>query len=488
MLARAVRPTRPQLLLLAAVAAGAALRFATLDQQSFWIDEGYTVRLLRMDLSGLLHGIPRTEETPPVYYALAWLWTRAFGTGEVGVRSLSALFGTATIPVAYLLGRRLASVRAGVVVAALAAFSPLLVWYSQEARAYALLLLLAGVSTLLALAARERGGRALAGWAAVAALTLATHYFAVFVVVPQAAWLLLAARPRRAAVWAVGGVGAVGAALLPLAIDQAGNRGARFIGDTGLGERIAQLPKQFLVGYDSPSEVVFTVLAATAAAIALTFAVTRTDPGDRRGVRIAAIGLAVTVGLPLVVALAGADYFIARNAIAGWLALGLLLAIGLGATRARRAGPLLAAGVCAVFLAAVIEVDANPSYQRDDWRGAARALGPATVPRALVVTPLNGLVPLRLYTPRLERFPDQGVARAAEVDLLAVAQRRAGQAPRPPRPPTPRVPGFQLALRLDRPTFTLIRLRAPVVASFSLERLTGLRLDPAAADVLVQQP
>jgi 4-amino-4-deoxy-L-arabinose transferase-like glycosyltransferase len=483
-----VRPTRPQLLVLAVVAAGAALRFATLDVQSFWIDEGYTVRLLRMDLSGLLHGIPRTEETPPLYYVVAWLWTRAFGTGEVGVRSLSALLGAATIPVAYLFGRRLLSHRAGITAAALAAFNPLLVWYSQEARAYSLLVLLAAASMLLAIEAGDRGGRALPGWAAVSALALATHYFALFVVVPEAAWLLLRAPVRRRAAWAVAGVGAVGAALLPLAVDQAGNRGARFIADTGLGARIAQVPKQFLVGYDSPSEVAFTVAAGVIAAVALTFAWTRTDEPERRGAQVAALLLAASVGVPLLVALAGADYFIARNVIAGWLPFGVLLAAGLAARRARRLGPPLAAAMCAIFLAAVVEVAANPEFQRDDWRAAARALGPPTVPRALVVRPLNGLVPLSLYAPRLRGFRGRGVARVAEVDLLAVAERRAGQTPRPPRPPTPRVPGFRLALRLDRPTFTLIRLRAPAPAAFSLDRLTGLRLAPGAVDVLLQQP
>src|SRR5437763_6566136 len=173
------RLTRPQLVLLGLVATGAALRFATLETQSFWIDEGYTVHLLRGSLSGLVHGIPRTEETPPLYYALAWLWTRPFGTAEAGVRSLSALFGTATIPVAYLLARRLASQRAGLVAAALTAFNPLLVWYSQEARAYALLVLLSGLSILLFLRALDSGSRrTLVQWAIVSALTLTPHYFA----------------------------------------------------------------------------------------------------------------------------------------------------------------------------------------------------------------------------------------------------------------------------------------------------------------------
>src|SRR5437764_12871770 len=93
------RLTRPQLVLLALVAAGAALRFATLATQSFWIDEGYTVHLLRGGLGHVFSGIPRTEETPPLYYVVAWLWTRPFGTGEAGVRSLPALLGTATLPV-----------------------------------------------------------------------------------------------------------------------------------------------------------------------------------------------------------------------------------------------------------------------------------------------------------------------------------------------------------------------------------------------------
>lgn len=76
------------------------LRFATLDVQSFWLDESVTVGLVREDLGGMLSAIPDSESTPPLYYVLAWGWAKLFGTGEVGLRSLSALFGTATVPVA----------------------------------------------------------------------------------------------------------------------------------------------------------------------------------------------------------------------------------------------------------------------------------------------------------------------------------------------------------------------------------------------------
>src|ERR671938_379746 len=126
-------------LLIALTLAGAALRFATLDVQSFWYDEAVTAGLVRHDLWGMLDKIPGSESTPPLYYVLAWLWTRVFGSGEAGVRSLSALLGTLAIPVFYLTARELTrSERAAVAVAALAAFNPFLVWFSQEARTYAL--------------------------------------------------------------------------------------------------------------------------------------------------------------------------------------------------------------------------------------------------------------------------------------------------------------------------------------------------------------
>src|SRR6186997_646624 len=152
---------------------GAVLRFPTLDRQSFWLDELVTASLLDRSLGGALGEIPRTEATPYLYYVVAWLWSSVFGLGEVGLRSLSALAGTATIPVAYGAGVVLVSRRAGLVTAALVATSPFLVWYSQEARSYALFALL-GTASVLTFGLALRGDRRwLAGWAVVCALMLA---------------------------------------------------------------------------------------------------------------------------------------------------------------------------------------------------------------------------------------------------------------------------------------------------------------------------
>src|SRR5207247_2163019 len=134
-----------------------------------------------------------------------------------------------------------------------------------------------------------------------------------FVVVPEAAWLLLRVPARRAAAWAVAGVGAVGGALLPLAIHQSHNEGARFIEGTAIGSRIGQVPKQFLVGYALPAQAVFTAAAGALAVVALVFVLTRTEARARRGTAVATSFVGFAVGAPLLVAIAGADFFITRN-------------------------------------------------------------------------------------------------------------------------------------------------------------------------------
>src|SRR4051795_433531 len=95
-------------LLAGIVLAGALLRFLTLDVQSYWLDEAATVNLLHKSFGSMISGVASGESTPPLYYVLAWVWAKVFGTGEFGLRSLSALIGTATIPLAFALGVRVA--------------------------------------------------------------------------------------------------------------------------------------------------------------------------------------------------------------------------------------------------------------------------------------------------------------------------------------------------------------------------------------------
>src|SRR3954453_11590901 len=183
-------------MLLALVAAAAALRFTRIGPQSFWLDESYTVDLVQRPFGDMLSGVASDESTPPLYYVLAWLWEKVFGHGEAGLRSLSALFGTLAVPAAWRAAREwFGSPRAGLVAAALVAVNPFFVWYSQEARSYSLLVFATALSIwALARALKDPTRRNLALWAGAAVLALLSHYFAGFVVVAEAAWLLYAQR------------------------------------------------------------------------------------------------------------------------------------------------------------------------------------------------------------------------------------------------------------------------------------------------------
>lgn len=396
--------TRGERLALAAiVGAGIALR-APLGLQSLWFDEGQTVDVLHRGLGGVLtSAVPDTQNFPPLYFALAWLWTRVFGSGDVGLRSLSAVCGVLTIAAAYWAGSVLAARRVGLALAALAATSPLLVWYSQEARPYALLVALSTLSLALFGRARERpdAGR-LVAWAACCAAALATHYFAVFVVAPEAALLLLAHRRARAALGAVAGLAAVGAALLPLALHQRASGRGESIATSPLADRARTLPNRFLLGEQGdPSgdygRVHLLLYALAPLALAGLWWAWRRSEGRARSAALA--GLVVGgcgVAVPLALAVVGEDYVVDRNLLAAWAGLALLLACGLAASRA---GLAVLALIAALSAAVVVAVDATPRLRRDDWRAVARQLCVPHPARALVVTPFHSLPALRRYLP-----------------------------------------------------------------------------------------
>ena len=77
-------------ILLAIVIVGAVARFATLSSQSYWLDEATTVHELGLSFGAMLHSWSSVEADPPLYFLIAWPWSRVFGLGEAGVRSLSA--------------------------------------------------------------------------------------------------------------------------------------------------------------------------------------------------------------------------------------------------------------------------------------------------------------------------------------------------------------------------------------------------------------
>ena len=451
---------------------GAVLRFYRLGHQGFWFDEANTALLVHFSPGKMLGLIPQTESTPPLYYCVAWMWARVFGYGETGLRSLSAVCGVLMVPVVYAAGARLVSRRAGVIAAALATCSPLLIWYSQEARSYQMLALLSAVSLLAFAYARvSPTPRVLVLWVVASALALATHYYAVLAVVPEAFWLLWIWRSRRPVQVAVGVVGLCGLGLIPLAISQHGTGRGNWISHAPFGRRLGQIVPQFVSGLDGPAHGVFEPVALVVVVLVLVLLFWRASVVERRGALVAG-GLALAgFVLSLLLVVVGFDDLLTRNMLAIWAACALLVAGGLAVRRPLGVGVGAAVVLCVMGVVTAVGVAFDRGYERPDWRVVARALGTHAPSggRAILVQHYRDLLPLSLYMPRLQFWRGGGAVRVREFDVVSFTSPASagfcwwGSACNLwPSAAQPRyaVPGFREVSRRRELQFTVIRMVA----------------------------
>ena len=143
---------------------------------------------------------------------------KAFGGSDLAVRSLSGVISVATLPVAWVAGRRFGGRSVAWMVLLLVASAPFAIYYGTEARMYSLVMFL----TACGFVALDRAVRAprvgnLVATAVVTTALLYTQYWAVYLLATVAVWLLwqgwwprAAAPRRRGARFSLGAV-AVGA-------------------------------------------------------------------------------------------------------------------------------------------------------------------------------------------------------------------------------------------------------------------------------------
>jgi mannosyltransferase len=475
-------------LLVGIVALAALLRFATLDARSFWVDEGVVINLVNRGFGDMVSDlVTGTEGTPPLYYMLAWAWTEVFGTGEVGLRSLSAVLGTAVVPVAYLAGRELVGSRVGLVAAVFAAASPIFVWHAQDGRSHSLALLLAGVGFVFFLRALRQGRRSdYAWWAVSSGVALFSHYYTAFAVAPEALLLLLFGPARRLSWAAVMGVVAAGLAVVPIALAQRGNVDRTYELYGPLGKRLVQTPAQLLVGEQPPLQRGSAVVAALLVLVGLWALLRHATGRERNGAAIAlTVGIVGVVAM-LAAAAVGVDYISARNVLPTFFPLLLVAACGFAALRAPPATVAVGAVLVALWLAIDLVTAGVPKFEREDWRGAAEALGPATADRAVVVTPYPGRQAMRVYLEGSR--PLRSGARVSEIDVVGLPPlfRRVGVTPSPPRPAAdpPAPPGFRRVERREGEYFTVLRYRASRALPVDRAELSRMRLGDAAPSII----
>jgi len=176
------------------------LRIARLDFQPLWWDEGWTVYFATSDIPSM---VARTaiDIHPPFYYLLLHLWILFLGSSPFAIRFFSLLVGVISLPLIFLVARRLFNPSVGLFATLVWAVAPFPIYYSQEARMYALVTFLGLLSTCFALQIGKRlkeGQTPIGLWAGYILTTTAaayTQYYGAFI--PLAQTLYILARRNR---------------------------------------------------------------------------------------------------------------------------------------------------------------------------------------------------------------------------------------------------------------------------------------------------
>jgi hypothetical protein len=333
-------------------------------------------------LGDVLSAVHDTEKTPPLHFLLAWASAK-IGDPTLWVRLPSLLAAVGLVPVGYALGRRTAGRAAGLVAAAALALQPYAMFYGTEARAYALVALFAGLSTLCLLRALD--ARGWAWWAAYAAAVLAvayTHYVGFFVLVVQAAWAFWTRRDRLRELVIVHA--AIVVAYLPwvpsylVQQDHSGDEARRIaaLAPPSL-EYFARANAQMTFGQPFASLRDIPGKAATAVAIALlacavVAAVVRAVRGHRPGARVVLVVLlavATPIGIGLLSLPGDRSFLLPRNLIPSLPAVAVL--IGWLLTSLGRRAAVAASAVFLLVLAIGAAQALDVSNRRSQYRAAA---------------------------------------------------------------------------------------------------------------------
>jgi mannosyltransferase len=434
-----------------------AVRAYQLTYHSLWFDEAVSVYWARQEVPHIIQVSMNLVEDklPPLYYLTLHFWVRWFGRGEVAVRVPSILAGTLLIPLLYSLGAELSDRRAGLGAALLAAVNPFLVWYSQEARMYALAALWAVASTLCfvkALRARKWGETgflqetrflklyawrtALAWWAGYvlcATAGLYTHLYTGFLLPAHALFYLLSWRRYREAWLRFGlALAAIALAFAPLA--WANWRASAEAGPgnplAGLGERLWLLLNAFTLHYAPLPGVVGAAIVALLTLLALIgiMAPLFTAENAKNAetgylpwrslwpLRLNSEG-ALCLALCTITPVLVADLLLLRSSLMFY---GLryfivvtpffLLAIAAGAARLGQRWPALGAATYLLALGVslyALPYDWSPQARKEEWRGVVDYLATHARPDdAILIHPDFVRIPFQYY----ERGPGHAYA------------------------------------------------------------------------------
>jgi 4-amino-4-deoxy-L-arabinose transferase-like glycosyltransferase len=182
--------------LIALTVIGIFLRFYNLGFNSLWLDEASTYTISVKSFADIWQVTASGEFNPPLFYWVEHVMLM-FGNIEVILRFIPALLGVLTIPLFYLIGKEFLDRNAGIIAAAACTVSPFLIYYSQEARAYMMMLFFVALATIFFLRAMKSGS--LIHWVlfgVFSALAFWSHFYAFVMIAALVLCALIEWAPR----------------------------------------------------------------------------------------------------------------------------------------------------------------------------------------------------------------------------------------------------------------------------------------------------
>jgi hypothetical protein len=176
------------LLIAGGLAIFAIITLWTITKSSIWFDEAFGAYLIHFNLIDIAR-YTATDVHPPLYYWLLKLWSMLFGNTELGLRSMSLLFGGVSIIFGYLLTHRLFGKKVARISLIFMVISPMLIRYSQEARMYTLVAAIALAATyVLTFAINTKKKLPWVIYGILVGLGMWTHYFSAIVWLAHWVW------------------------------------------------------------------------------------------------------------------------------------------------------------------------------------------------------------------------------------------------------------------------------------------------------------
>ena len=178
-----LHPNKSTTLLILIIIVGILLRALAIFSRDFWFDEAFTYHLSRLPLNQLF-AATLTDNNPPLYYLLIHLILNV-SRHEIIVRLPSLIAGVISISLIYMLGKKTANSKTGLIAASLFAASPLSVYLATEARPHSLgLLLTILITNAFVVFLKKPSRKHTAIFIIITILSLYTHYYIGLLILP----------------------------------------------------------------------------------------------------------------------------------------------------------------------------------------------------------------------------------------------------------------------------------------------------------------